>query len=375
MTNGSQLSYADNVWNYTDDSFFLSNESITSDVGWVSAFNNSGNMQYPYVFGSGNFTYETPLDMAIIMNETVEPSVGVMLQFGVQILKNGTSAALPTDWFDNATIHDLQVQNASFYVSGSQVTPTGNYYDTELVFGGEGNGEATQFAQMNATLGLYRYSEPNQSLAFYRSYFSFGGDTAEAADNLNVAYQQSGLAYVTVGTPDYIYLGAGPSSLVSISSASTTLSGSSTSSGTSSSATASTSVAGSSTVTTATISSSASVSATTSAAGSSSAAISTTAVAGSGVAITLIMALLLGVNTRSRRRVEGARPSKGYVVLRGPLRSKRAADLLLRVRDARAESLRASALPLPPSVHATAERKIGRGCAVPLCEMARWSRG
>jgi thermopsin len=127
---------------------------------------------------------------------------------GAQMLRNGTGPVTSVNWFDNITIKDPTVQNAYFFVSGSQTTPDGLYYDTELTFGGENNGEATNFTQMNATLGIFYYDAATKALDSFPSLYSFGGDTAEAADNLQVSYAGNGFSQVTTGTPDYVYLGS-----------------------------------------------------------------------------------------------------------------------------------------------------------------------
>ena len=158
---------------------------------------------------ASNLTYAEPLDLQILMNESVVQGTGVWLQMGVQILANGSQTTpQPVQWFDNITIHDSGAQSAYFYVSGNESTPIGTYYDTEFVFGGEGNLEATQFNQMNTTLGLFYRNESSGQLTAFPSYYSFGGDTGESADNLQVTYSGNGTVQVTVGTPNYVYLNA-----------------------------------------------------------------------------------------------------------------------------------------------------------------------
>ncbi len=210
VTDANQVSFADNVWNATDIHGFLSNQSITSSNGngVFPAGPNSTAQDY-YGYQSSNLTYSVPLDLQILMNESVVEGTGVLLQMGAQILANGSqSAPQPVQWFDNITIHAPGVQSAYFYTSGNDSTPIGTFYDTEFVFGGEGNLEATQFNQMNSTLGLFYRNESSGQLAAFPSYYSFGGDTGEAADNLHVIYSGNGTVAVTVGTPDYVYLNA-----------------------------------------------------------------------------------------------------------------------------------------------------------------------
>ena len=41
----------------------------------------------------------------------------------------------------------------------------------------------------------------------FPSFYSFGGDTGEATDDLSVSYSGNGFSTLSVGTPDYVYLG------------------------------------------------------------------------------------------------------------------------------------------------------------------------
>lgn len=145
VTSASQVSWADNIWN-SSVSGFLSNSTITStDGGYAYSFYNYGYPGYYYSFQSSNSTYLLPLQLALIISETATPGQGVLVQMGAQVIGNGSAPAQAINWFDNATIHDPLVQSAYFYVSGNATVPNGQFYDTEFVFGGEGNGESTTF--------------------------------------------------------------------------------------------------------------------------------------------------------------------------------------------------------------------------------------
>jgi thermopsin len=205
VTAASQVAYGDNLWNFSV-SGFLSNNTVTSTSGGFVAPNTGSTGDY-YSEENSNLTYSFPFVLALLMNETVIPGQGVLLQMGAQMLQNGTAPATPVSWFDNMTINDPTTQSAYFLVSGNQTTPNGLYFDTELVFGGENNGEATDFTQMSASLGMFYYNNASGVLDSFPSLYSFGGDTAEAADNLQVSYSGNGFSQVTTGTPDYVYLG------------------------------------------------------------------------------------------------------------------------------------------------------------------------
>jgi thermopsin len=224
VTSALQVSDVDNVWNYSV-SGFLSNTTITSTMGgYAYTYVQNNETQYFYADGTSNSTYALPFDIALMLNETVDPGVGVIVQTGTQILRNGTALESPADWFDNVTIHDSSVTSAYYFVSGNNTTPLATYYDTELIFGGEANGEATSFTHMSATLQLFYDSNSTGLLTYFPSYYSFGQDTAEAADNLKVTYNGDGVATLSVGTPDYVYMGSasGTSSLTQLEAAAAT---------------------------------------------------------------------------------------------------------------------------------------------------------
>ena len=207
VTSTSVVSWADNIWN-ASVSGLLTNSTITStDGGYAYSFNNFGTTGYYYSFQSSNSTYRLPLLLALVVSETTLPGVGVTVQVGVQVMGNGSASAATIDWFDQATIHDPSVQSAYFYVSGNATAPNGLFYATELVFGGQGNGEATSFTQLSASLGLFYGNSTSGPQTAFPSYYTFGGNTGETADNLQVSYLQDGFASVFAGTPNYVYLG------------------------------------------------------------------------------------------------------------------------------------------------------------------------
>ena len=228
VTNSDSVSFGDNIWNNTDEVGFLSNSTITSQNGnfVYPTYSNDSTSQYYYGYGTFNYTYSLPLDLDLIINESAELGQGIFLQIGSQILKNGSSSApSPVNWFDNITINDKNVETASFLVFGNRSTPIGDFYDTELVFGGEGNLESTFFEQLNATIGLSYLN--GTSLVPFPSYYSFGGDTGEAADNLQVSYFGNGIAQITPGTPNYVYLVSSNSTTINTSSTYNTAGGNS----------------------------------------------------------------------------------------------------------------------------------------------------
>jgi thermopsin len=244
VTNASQVAFGDNAWNNTDEDGFLSNQTMTSPNGnsVYSTGANESQPQYFYGYSTSNYTYVEPFDLKLLLNDSVLSGKGVLVQIGTQVLQNGSvTTPAPVFWFDNITISDPAVQTAYFHIDGNSSTPIGSFYDTELVFGGEGNLEATNFTSMNATLGLYYLNASSDQLSPFPSYFSFGGDTGEAAYDLHVNYLGNGTAEIAEGTPNYIYLiaASNASETTTSSSSYSTTASSSSSSTTSSGATTS----------------------------------------------------------------------------------------------------------------------------------------
>lgn len=202
-----QVAWGDNLWNFSV-SGYMSNSTVTSSNGGYVSSAGPGTAGDYYGQEVSNTTYNFPFVLALLMNETVMPGHGIFLEMGSQVLENGTGSVSGVSWFDNITINEPTVQSATFLVSGNQTVAGGLYYDTELIFGGENNGEETNFNQMSASLGIFYENSTTRSLEAYPSVYSFGGDTAESADNLQVSAPVNGFSQVTTGTPDYVYLGS-----------------------------------------------------------------------------------------------------------------------------------------------------------------------
>ncbi len=246
-TGPSQVSFGDEIWNWTNLVGYLSNQSV------VSTNLQNGGAVYPvgtgpcseacyvYNYNGNNETYSVPFDFELLVKATVIPETGVLVQMGELLQNNGSTVPWGINWFDNITIVDPNVQSAYFDVTGNSVPPIGLYYDTELVFGGEGNAEVAHFTELNASLGLFYQSSTNASspLPSFPTFYSFSGDTGESADDLVVTYS-NGIATLGTGlNPNYVYLGNASQSLIlqAPSSTSTTTTSSLSSSSTESSAT------------------------------------------------------------------------------------------------------------------------------------------
>jgi Predicted solute binding protein len=208
LTNESIVIYHDNVFNMTNPTATLTNQSVKGD-GYVEPSPQGGNY-YGNYNSSPCFTYSLPFSGYLVMNESVVKGKGVLITFSVIVLENGSSTVLSSQTFDKVLVVDPNVSSAYFQVNGKEYTPAGptglfrSYYDTELVFGGGANGEVTTFENISATLGLF-YLQNNEYVEF-PSYYTFGGDTAEATTNVHVTFTPQGYAELSVGKPDLTYV-------------------------------------------------------------------------------------------------------------------------------------------------------------------------
>ncbi len=210
VTSTDAISLTDNIWNNTDLSGILSNQSITSsnsaNGAAVYISTTGGSTSYAYLNYENNMTYNLPYSFALLESETVLKGRGVLVQLGYRLLQNGSLSSSPVYWYDNVTINAPNVTTAYYDVSGNATTPIGSFFDSEFVFAGEGNYETTQLVTMSSSLGLFYKNETSGLMSSFPSYYSFGSDTGEAVTNASVTYK-NGIAFVQPGNSNYAYLG------------------------------------------------------------------------------------------------------------------------------------------------------------------------
>ena len=209
-TSNDNFYLADNIWNSS-----LPSANMTEAYGRgnlsISTYNATYKRKvYVFAFPKYYMNYSLPLSLKLI---TV--AKGNKISFGYQILENDycnfnqnsftcrdmylNATPQSAIFYDNVTIPDLN--NYSILVTPYYKTPTtinasGSFYDTELIFGGEGNGENTTFSSMHASLQLF-YNR-NETLTMFPTYYTFGRDTEEGAYNLYTTVK-NGTGYVSTG--------------------------------------------------------------------------------------------------------------------------------------------------------------------------------
>ena len=191
-TNNNTAFFGDNIWNVT---FYGANMSSVTGNGIITPYKMLYKTQKVYAAGTPEFSYSLPFTLLLFMNISSPSSNSVQVDFGYQI--NGSNPVI----FDRPIINASGLESYALVVDGFEKTPGQTYYDAELVFAGEDNGEATNFTAMNATLNMW-YTLFNGSVMEPRSVYTFGRDTMEAADDLHTVLI-NGMPTVTIGSENY----------------------------------------------------------------------------------------------------------------------------------------------------------------------------
>ncbi|MBP1358132.1 MAG: thermopsin family protease, partial [Sulfolobus sp.] len=162
-----------------------------------------------YVYSTPMFNYSFPLAFYLLISESYVPS-GIFVNFTYVIIQSNTILPPHVVTYDRVFIPIPQLQSA-YIIINNATTPNetglfgtiylGDYLDAELVWGGYGYGESTEFLNMSSYLALM-YRSGNSWIPF-KVIYDFGKDTAESTQDLHETISNNGDAYVSVGYPDY----------------------------------------------------------------------------------------------------------------------------------------------------------------------------
>lgn len=200
--NTSQKSYyfVSNIWNNTYPAANMEN-GTAAGMGNVTVCAVCGNQAfYAYSYPEYLFNYSLPFNIKLVILEN-QTENGTLASFGYQVLKNGSDGMGPLVFYDKVLFPGAV--NSSFLVTPFYFTPSlgnlsGNYYDAELVFGGESGGAQSYFSRLAATAWIYYYQ--NGTLVPFPSAYTFGEDTAETAANLRTVTSGYGNGgFITTG--------------------------------------------------------------------------------------------------------------------------------------------------------------------------------
>ena len=204
--NTSNMTYTigDNIWNFTTLIANMSNTTVSGqgNVTPPTATDPySANFTPGIYIGGFNSTYSLRVPTYFI------PIVRVTMQGSRPVVNFGYMGNGSQVFYDNVTFN-VSAVSAYLLVTPDYLTPVGNsstasqgnYYDAELTIGGEGSGEISNFSRANVTLWMGYYNK--SGLVPFPTVSPFGGDTAEAAQNLT-AVQSNGVVVVRTGVLDY----------------------------------------------------------------------------------------------------------------------------------------------------------------------------
>ncbi len=188
-TNNDTMQFLNDLWNLSSRNSVL----YSSNIIGKGAMKLAG-LDDVYIYGSSFRNYSLPMTAYLFIRISSSPN-SVTVQYGY------SRNPLSVSWYDNVTIKESGVKSAYMMVSGYSMDPRGTFYDSELVFGGGGNGETTSFSSMNASLSMW-YVLPNGSAEYPRALYGFGSDTTEMAKDLSTEYI-NGIPWVRVGKGNF----------------------------------------------------------------------------------------------------------------------------------------------------------------------------
>ncbi len=193
----------DNVWNLTDNNANVTNGTITgygnfSATTYPGTFSNVSQEFYGYYLNSTQFSY--PLFF--------NPVITISMANGYPVVHMGYDQNGTYRFYDNITFY-IPARSAYMLVTPYYQSPepylsqyNGSFYDAEMVLGGEGSGEVSQFYNSSATMWIGYLNGSTGKIEPFPVVADFGMDTEEAAINLAVE-PENGMARVTNGQLDY----------------------------------------------------------------------------------------------------------------------------------------------------------------------------
>jgi hypothetical protein len=141
-----------------------------------------------YYKATPEFNYQLPLSTTLMINEQPVQGQGVQVRF----IYTGHGLK---HIYDQIMIKIPNIKSASLVVTPYALTGSGQHYDAEWVWGGEGGGRSAYFTSMDSQLGLF-YANKNNIGQPFPYYFPYGLDTAETAQNIQITSQEGGESFV-----------------------------------------------------------------------------------------------------------------------------------------------------------------------------------
>lgn len=225
-TTTHQLSFEDNIWNFSSPAAYLSTNAIYSSTGVV----------YPYpgvhIAAGPTFTLNFPFTVSLYLNSTVINGRNAVY-FNYSIPTIGQSGTYDQVIF-NSTYGMPQGYSApqsDFMVNAFQMAPVGLPYDAEIMLGGPGGGSTNSVYAVNGSMSLQYLASNNGQSHSHRhhgyqgngydmrgnehhgrfptyvnvpSAYNFGTDTGETSEGMTVSWTPNAVAHLYAG-PSLLY--------------------------------------------------------------------------------------------------------------------------------------------------------------------------
>lgn len=220
------LSFEDNIWNFSSPTAVMQSNTILNSTGQV----------YPYagvhIAIGPSYNLSTPFVLHLYLNTSLyNGNDAVYFNYSIPTIGVGGKT------FDRVEFNSMAAQSSSghgfkhpkgnavklsdFLVSGTQLTPLGLLYDSEIMLGGPGGGSTQNVQNIQGTMSLKYIPQANpathNSNMYHHSKFStsnnyvnvpsaydFGTDTGETSTGMAVAWNSAHQAVLTPG-PSLLY--------------------------------------------------------------------------------------------------------------------------------------------------------------------------
>ena len=197
-TRTHELSFEDNVWNFSSPATYLTANSIYKSIG-----NN-----YPYsgvhIATGPTYRVNTPMLVYLYINTTnIDNRNAVYFNYSIPALhiSNTYNEVIFNSTYGMPSTYKTPTDH--FMVNGNKLTPTGYLlYDAELMVGGPGGGSTTQIYNINGNMNLLFLNSTTGKYMSVPSTYDYGADTGETSQGVSAYY---------TGTTEY--LSTGPSIL------------------------------------------------------------------------------------------------------------------------------------------------------------------
>ena len=172
-TQNNEIRILDNIWNASAP---YANVTGVQGNGVICISENS--TFYAYVDNASYTTLSLPATILFLVNVTANSQGQPVIYFWYNYGNGWVN-------YDRVTVTNVvDASNVYFLVDGYNLTGRGNYYDSELIIGGPGDGTSAYINSGTVYFGLFYWNGHN--FQEVRNAYNFGSDTTETVSNANV---------------------------------------------------------------------------------------------------------------------------------------------------------------------------------------------